>query len=300
MCTVLTDNERMRMADQTAATGKATQRGTGFPSMPLDEAVDAIKKAGRYGRSHSDGAFAGYLGHKTPNSGPFRSKMAALRDFGLIERPKNGQVPLTSLGHEIAHPSGDEQALLQRAFFSARPFATIYEESAKGTDLSLDLIANRAVTALGVSAPNKGRFAESFRRSIVAAGLGREGADGTIRLIPPGGEATGTDADIEDATTDTTLTAEAQSPGASTASVPLSAQSIPRTSRPPIIHQEWPVARGRVLFEVALDRPLSGSAFGEVAKVMTAVEGFVASLKSVEEPGYEPPAAVEQDDGATD
>jgi hypothetical protein len=289
------------MTDQTATTARTVQRGTGFPSLPLDEAVEVVTTAGRYGSAHPDAAFAGYLGHKTPNSGPFRSKMAALRDFGLIERPKKGQVPLTELGQKIAHPSGDEQTLLQQAFFSAKPFGTMYEESAKGTDLSLELIANRAVTALGVSARNKGRFAESFRRSVVAAGLGREGADRTIRLIPPAGEAAGMDAGVADAT-HPTPTAEPDMQPTPARAAPEGMHHVPRTDHPPIIHQEWPVKGGRVVFEVDLDAPLSGSAFGEVARIMTAVERFVASLQAVEQSGGEPPAPAEQDrdDGATE
>jgi hypothetical protein len=270
---------------------KAT-RGTGFPSLSLEEAVAAIKSAGQYGRAHTDAAFAGYLGHSSANSGPFRSKMAALRDFGLIERPKNGQIPMTELGHEIAHPTGDERALLQRAFFSAKPFETIYNESAKGTDLSLELIANRAVTALGVSAQNKTRFAESFRQSVLAAALGRGGdSEGTIRLIPPGSEPAEPELPAEESK------AGAATDGAGgTASTTAPPLTHVRTGRPPVIHQEWPVDGGRVVFEVSLDGALPGSAFAQVANVMTAVEEFVSSLGPAEEPTK--PESVDDNGGA--
>lgn len=286
------------MADQTATTPKPPQRGTGFPGLPLDEAAKVTKEAGQYGRAHSDVAFAGYLGHRTPNSGPFRSKMAALRDFGLIERPKDGQVPLTNLGHEIAHPTGNEQTLLRQAFFCVKPFATVYEESAKGKPLSLDLVANRAVTALGVSPASKDRFAESFRRSVVAAGLGRDGGDGMIELIPPDDEAAAIDAEDQEATPAPTLTTEGQTPQQPTGSAAAPAENAQRTKRPPIIHQEWPIAGGHVMVEVALDGPLPGSAFGEVGKVMTAVESLVASLEPDVPPDGGPSAAVPEDNGA--
>jgi hypothetical protein len=290
----------MQVSDQTAPTPKAT-RGTGFPGLALDEAVEAIKKAGQYGRTHSDAAFAGYLGHASANSGPFRSKMAALRDFNLIQRPKDGQVPITDLGHEIAHPTGDERALLQQAFFSAKAFAEIYNEAAMGQDLSLDLIANRAVTTLGVSPQNKSRFAESFRKSALFAGLGRAGAgDNTIRLTPPGSvpaapEPTNTNGKTGVTPEDPT---EVSPPAAgTTSSPPAPAPPSAPLGRPPVIHQEWPVAGGRVVFEVSLDRTLPGTAFMTVGEVMQAVEKFVGTLAPVEEPTpVALPATPEEDD----
>src|SRR3977135_206180 len=178
------------MSDKAESHGERRHRGIGFPSLPLDEAARVIKSAGKYGRLHRHPGFAGYLGHNTTNSGPFRSKMASLRDWGLIERPSDGQVPLTDLGHHLAHPSSteDEMRLLRDACFNAGPFAGIYNESAKETALSLEFIGNRAVTALGVSPQGKQRFADSFARSVVVAGLGRRDTKGLIQLIPSGVE----------------------------------------------------------------------------------------------------------------
>ncbi len=266
--------------------------------MPLDEAAEVVRNAGRYGRVHTDAAFAGYLGHKTPNSGPFRGKMASLRDFGLIERPKDGQVPLTDLGHQIAHPTGDDQELLQKAFFAAKSFEAIYEESAKGTELSLELISNRAVTALGVSAPNKQRFAESFRRSVVAAGLGRDGGDGRIILIPPG-------KDIPSGEPSKPVENELI-PGpesANSSSMSTLASGIvqaPTASRTPTIYQEWPVPGGRVVFEVLVDGPLPGSAFGGIAAVMEAVEKFVGSIQAPAVGGVAQSIKRDENDGASE
>src|SRR4051794_23141237 len=113
------------MTEQDTRATTRRPRGTGFPSFPLDEAHKAIKNAAKYGRVPADAAFAGYLGPDTTNSGPFRTKMASLRDWGLVERPSDGQVPITDLGHRLAHPDSDEQelGLLREAFFNAVPFA---------------------------------------------------------------------------------------------------------------------------------------------------------------------------------
>jgi hypothetical protein len=268
------------MSDQVEPSGGHRQRGIGFPSLPLDEAARVVKSAGKYGRSHSDAGFAGYLGHNTTNSGPFRSKMASLRDWGLIERPTDGQVPLTDLGHHLAHPSSteDETSLLREAFFNATPFAGIYNESAKETDLSLEFIGNRAVTALGVSAQGKQRFADSFARSVVAAGLGRRDTKGMIQLIPSGVEPesliTADQARVE--TTPATVTAS--EPSGYERSVGRQPPRSHISGDPPTLHQEWKVSGGRVLFEVELDRPLPGTAFATVAKIIMAMEEFVHSL----------------------
>lgn len=278
------------MAEQTEkAPRPRPSRGTGFPSMALDDAAGVIKNAGKYGKSHPDAAFAGYMGHDSTNSGPFRAKMASLRDWGLIERPKDGQVPLTELGQHLAHPDSPEaeRGLLQDAFFNAKPFAAIYEESAKETDLSLQFLGNRAVTALGVSAQNKSRFAESFRRSVLAAGLGQEGSKGSIRLIPPG--SAGEEGHTEETDADTGTSTAGRVEHADTERRPPRRRSVEAT---PVLHQEWEVAGGRVLFEVELDRALPGTAFAGVAAVITAVEKFVGSL--------EPPTPPAGSDGAAD
>lgn len=271
------------MAEQSSNASQSTgHRGTGFPGLPLDVAVEAVKSAGQYGLSHSDAAFAGYLGHSSANSGPFRAKMAALRDWGLIERPRNGQVPLTELGQQLAHPTGDETPLLQRAFSSAKAFSAIYEESAKGVDLSLDLLANRAVTTLGVSPQNKSRFVDSFGRSVVVAGLGTQGPDGTIRLVPPG---SAPPAEVENDELIGDPPPEGSKPvGPTTGSQRRPSERDP-AGHPPAIHQKWTLPAGHVLFEVSIAGPLPGAAFVEAAKVIASIEEFVSAISDADSAG---------------
>jgi hypothetical protein len=272
------------MNEKTETPRPRRPRGTGFPTFPLDESARVIKDAGKYGRTHTDAALAGYMGHDSTRSGPFRAKLASLRDWGLIRRPdENRQVPFTDLGHQIAHAATaeEEKRLLREAFFSASAFAAIYNESAKGAALTLEFIGGRAVTQFGVSAPSKQRFADSFAQSVVAAGLGSRGDKGTIRLIPAeAAQEEGATAPDAGRASNGRPTTEA-TPQTGT-SLQQTRQEIRTGGRVPALHQEWQVNGGRVLFEVELDKPLTASNFGSIAKVMPELEEFVQSLGPAE------------------
>jgi hypothetical protein len=246
------------------------RRGKGFPALPLDESVSVIEKVGRYGRSHSLAAFAGYLGHQTTNSGPFQGKMAALNDWGLIDR-RGDEVALTELAQHIAYPtSPDEQArMIRDAFFNAGLFATVYDESAKGVDLSLDLLGNRAVGALGVAPQRRDEFARTFVRSAVAAGLAQAGPNASVVLV---GEPAGSQPARSQESPWTTA-----APGSMAPEIPRRDPRSPDHELP-TLHQEWSVQGGRLVFEARLDRALPAVAFGELASIAAAIERLVGVL----------------------
>src|SRR6185503_9990668 len=102
----MADNTELKQEDETIKMA----RGTGFPAISLPEAVEIVEKAGAYGRQHSMNALANYAGHSTVNSGPFRRKLAALKDWGLVAKAGNG-ITITPLGMEIAHPTSPESVL---------------------------------------------------------------------------------------------------------------------------------------------------------------------------------------------
>src|SRR4051794_34763352 len=109
----------------TTTTADAKKRGVGFPAMPLQEAVDAVVLAGQHGPDHTNDAFATYLGHQTANSGAFRSKLASLRDWGLISRGTRDRVRLSSLAQDLVLAAPDHyraRHFLLTAFESCRLF----------------------------------------------------------------------------------------------------------------------------------------------------------------------------------
>src|SRR4051794_20230343 len=155
----------------TGPTGHSRQRSRGFPLLSLPKCVDALRTAGKYGMRHPRPAFAGYLGHKTPDSGPFKGKLAALRDFGLIEG--GGDIVLTELGRRLALPTSKESERrdLLEAFRMSAPFWELYEQSAKGIELDREHLAASAVHRVGISPQMRGAFFESFVESGSFVGL---------------------------------------------------------------------------------------------------------------------------------
>jgi hypothetical protein len=262
--------------DELAEVGVPRKRGRGFPTLPLDQAADAVRKAGRYGKEHSEAAFAGYLGHSTTNSGGFKRKMAAMKDWGFIRRER-GRVVLTDLANQLAHPESAEQEslALRTAFFEDDLFARVYADSAKGTELSVELLANRAVNGFGVSPQAKPKFMRSFVESAVVAGLATHTSAGDIELIP-------LELEPETAPRDNEVDA---SPSATS---PALTSARPTIDRPPTIHEEWKISDGRLIFEAWLDRPVPAAAYADISKVVEAMEQLVAKLGA--------PAAVISDD----
>src|SRR5438270_13202560 len=93
------------MSEAMVSTGEQKQstraRGVGFPVVPLLDAVKTLTEAGEYGAEHSRSAFATYLGHDTTNSGHFREKLAAFKDWKLITSAGD-KIVFTQLGRDIA------------------------------------------------------------------------------------------------------------------------------------------------------------------------------------------------------
>lgn len=238
-------------------------RGRGFPTVPLDEAADIVRTAGKYGHGHAEAAFASYMGHQTTNSGAFKQRFAAMRSWGLVTLDQ-GQVVLTDLGRRVAHPLSDEDAAsaLQDAFMHAAVFGELYSASAKGQELETVRLANQAVHQLGISPKSTVKFAQCFARSAIAAGLATEVAAGKLQLKPLD-DGSHTPPDDHTRTSAPPVVA----PRATAAS-----------AAPPVIHQVWPARGGAVSFEIRLDRPLPAQAFAELAGIFESVERLVGQL----------------------
>jgi hypothetical protein len=260
---------RYEMSEDQTNTASRRKRGTGFASVPLGEAISAVKDAGKYGREHGLEDFAGYLGHSTTNSGPFRRKMAALKDWGLIER--NGErVVFTDLANEIAYPLSSEQeaARIRDAFRNESLFANIYDESTKDTELDLEFIGGRAVNGFGVAPQSLRQFAASFGGSVETARLGKMTGNGKIVLRDPSVTEDAENADGESAADLTEV---------DTSSPQGRRKLTPRIS--PVLQQIWDLEPGAVIFDIQLDRALPASAFTEVSAVVSAIEKLVKILK---------------------
>jgi hypothetical protein len=245
----------------------ARVRSVSFPLLSLPQAVKIIKDAGAYGPRHSRTAIATYGGHSSANSGPFKQKLSALRDWGFISG--NGdELELTELAMKIAYPLTPQDGVesLQRAFMGCSIFQELYDTSAKGKPLTLDSISNQALHNLHVSAGAKTSFVRSFVDSAEVVGL-------LTRL----------DAErVELKAHSTNVTASGPVPSISEAT-PASQTSISdrpeRASSKPTIDQNWIISGGNISFTVTTVQPLASSSFAQLGTIMTAIETLAESLK---------------------
>lgn len=238
---------------------------TGFPVIDLGEAASVLARASQHGWEHTVAEIAGYMGHATTNSGAFRAKLAALRDYGLVSG-RGESLEITSVGRRIAVPETEEQRLaaLQEAFANTA-FGPLYQESVKGSPISTDSIGRRAVNRLGVAPSSQGQFGEVFARSAAAAGLAETVGEGKITL----------------ATKPQARESDDENPGLAD----LPAGGSPATpgraggsALKPVLNQHWPIPDGEVALTVTIARPLSATDFAAIGSVVAEIEKLVASL----------------------
>ena len=242
---------------------------TGFPVVSLPEAAKIVREAGKYGFEHSVSSFARYMGHSTTNSGAFRQRLAAFRDWKLIAG-RGDTVVFTDTAKTIALPPDviAEREALQTAFMNCAVFARLYEGVTKGQPVQAQGLGAKAVHDLGISPSALDRFTTSFIESAVSAGLA-EAENGDVVLLDPGAPTPGTDL-VED---DLPQLGEPK-PDSNRTRVRL-------TQAPPVVHQEWPLAAGAVVFEIRLDRPMPSAVFAQLGVVVQEVEALADRLRDV-------------------
>ena len=94
-------NDEEDASESTTTSPARRKRATGFPVVSLAEAAAILKEAGKYGFDHSTAAFASYMGHSTTNSGAFRQRLAAFRDWKLIAG-RGDRLAMTDIARMIA------------------------------------------------------------------------------------------------------------------------------------------------------------------------------------------------------
>jgi hypothetical protein len=252
-----------------SASAVRRKRTTGFPVVSLAEAATILKEAGKYGFDHSAAAFASYMGHSTTNSGAFRQRLAAFRDWKLIAG-RGDRLAMTDIARMIAHPTDDEseRRALQTAFMNSPVFFKLFDESAKGKPLAAGPLGNRAVLNLGVAPGSKDKFVQSFIESAVAASLASLNEDGQIVLTPLDAGADGVQQPSEEQFTDS------RQPGSPS---PARTQAAARQGTP-VVHQTWAIDGGSIVFEIRTDNPLPAKAFTTVGEVVASLERLAESL----------------------
>jgi len=250
-----------------SAKGPARRKpSTGFPVVSLAEAAEILKEAGKYGFEHSVSEFASYMGHSTTNSGAFRQRMAAMRDWKLITG-RGDSISMTDVAKLIALPPDDagEQEALRCAFRNCTMFSKLYETSQKGILLEQQGLGNRAVHAFGVSPSSLSKFVSSFVDSAVVAGVAEVSEDGRLTLLEPDDDVTGPDEAAPSATPSPSTATRANTPQ-------------PGRAAAPIVHQAWPIDGGTIVFEIRSERPLPATAYATVGEVVASLERLSLTL----------------------
>jgi hypothetical protein len=256
-------------AQQKPEAAKRRKPTAGFPVVPLPEAAKIIREAGKYGFEHSVSAFARYMGHSTTNSGAFRQRLAAFRDWKLIAG-RGDTIVFTDTAKTIAVPpdARAEREALQTAFMNCVIFAALYEGVAHGQAIEAQNLGAKAVHELGVAPNAIDRFTASFTESAVAAGLA-EADNGEFVLLEAGLGAE--PPEVDDGADD-------EPP---VASVDANRGRVRAAQAPPVVHQAWTLPGGAVVFEVRLDRPLPAGVFAQVGAVVEQIESLADRLRDL-------------------
>ena len=267
--TDMNSNNEDNGSESSTAPAARRKPSTGFPVVSLAEAATILKEAGKYGFDHSTAAFASYMGHSTTNSGAFRQRLAAFRDWKLIAG-RGDRLAMTDIARMIAHPTDDEaeRRALQTAFMNSPVFFKLFDESAKGKQLAAGPLGNRAVLNLGVAPGSKDKFVQSFIDSAVAASLAYLNEDGQIVLAPLDAGADGVQQPSEEQFIDS------RQPGSPS---PARTQAAARQGAP-VVHQTWAIEGGSIVFEIRTDKPLPATAFTTVGEVVASLERLAETL----------------------
>ncbi len=281
------------MTEQTTPPAPAAEpkrRSVGFPQLPLRESVDAIVTIGQHGPNHTHDAAAAYLGHSTANSGAFRTKLAALRDWGLLVRGDKDRVQLSELAQQLVLEAPEhEQAreLLLAAFESCRVFGTLYNDSAKDTPLEMQRVRTTVVMRHGVASEQADKFVDSFIESAVFAGLAK--FDGTkVTLVPRDDVFKMAGHAADEDRTYTTMPEEDVVRAASEASrtvlgLRAPAATVPAEPVVPVVpvalRQAWPIDGGEIEFIIRTPKALPPTIYSLMAKMAEVAAEMEALLK---------------------
>ena len=254
-------------------------RGVSFPTMDLAKVVEVIHKVGGHGADFPVSTFAQYCGHQTANSGPFRTKLAAFRDWSMVTT-KDGRVLLTDLGKDVARsadPMADE-VLLRRAFDACKIFKNFYDNQAKGIPIKREVLGRGAVFDLKVAAKSQERFVTTLVDSAVTVGLASTDTEaGTVTFNTGAAGAAGADVRQEPGATPPEMghTRSDTSGGTGT----MTDRPLNTSNAPVLLRQVWPTATGEIVLAILSTTPLPASAFSLVGDVVQAADELARSIE---------------------
>ncbi|HET9412038.1 MAG TPA: hypothetical protein VFO38_04265 [Candidatus Saccharimonadales bacterium] len=236
------------------------ERGASFPHLSLPEAVKIIRDAGSYGKRHSLSALATYAGHSSYTSGPFKQKLAALREWGFITT-NNGNAQLTDAAMTLVYPTDAQKPkdALRAAFQSCGLFWKIYEDSAKGIPLKPELLANSAVSTHRIGVSAKTRFLKSFVESAEAVELAQRLPSGEVKFIELSNSPVELDGPIE--------VEEDKND-----ELHVVVTGVKQDQLRPVVNQIWTDGNSEISLVIKSSRPLEAGSFESIGSIVTQIE----------------------------
>ncbi|MBS3649682.1 hypothetical protein KEU06_13800 [Pseudaminobacter sp. 19-2017] len=159
--------------------GKRERSLIDFPYVPLEAAVEvarAIYSRCAFGSCDQD-ELAAEMSQTI--SGAFRTKTAAARMFGLVEKDGRSAFRLSEIGKRLI--AGEtEQAAKVDAFLAVSLYQQIYEKF-RGHNLPPPKALEREMETLGVPRKQTDRARQAFERSAQFAGFFDSGKDRLVR-----------------------------------------------------------------------------------------------------------------------
>jgi hypothetical protein len=151
----------------------SNDRSPRYPSISLDRAIQSVKALyQKEGKTAVPPAVAvkawGYGGM----SGPARSRIAALRQYGLIDQPMNGPIRASGRALTLILRSPDSReygAALQEAALSPPLFRELHDGWLEASD---DALMHHLVSQRGFSDDGARRVIATFRETLAFARLG--------------------------------------------------------------------------------------------------------------------------------
>lgn len=154
-------------------TGPRPKRGV--PRGSLQDASELARKVWDAARRSSVewGAFAKALGHSAPSGGAYKTKLALLRVFGLIENVGEDRVRLTDTGFDVIRGDdpGSQAAAKRKAFLNVGAYSELVSDQAGHKLIEDEALANRFHYGWGVSDDAAKEAAKSFVESAQFAGV---------------------------------------------------------------------------------------------------------------------------------
>src|SRR5881397_543215 len=153
----------------------AKVRSPNYPSVPLEDAIEAVdrlwkKERGTVVTQETAAKGIGFSGL----SGPARSKLAALKQYGLLEG--RGKLTVSDLAKRVLMPRNpqEKKAAIREAALTPELFRNVHDAVGQGSDDSISSYLGRE---LGFSERGTRAFITSYRKTASYARLSEEGND---------------------------------------------------------------------------------------------------------------------------